>query len=158
MGNTSKGKEQEMKRKVAGKIMLIVVFVTAFWFSSKPVGISRYQSDRILIELKIITQNDLEKRTSKYKFWRNRIRKVAHFGLFAVAGMVAYLVTGSLKRSILVTLVMGSADEIHQYFIPGRGAQIRDVMIDTFGGAVGAVFMMGVLNLKNKKTKFFLRV
>lgn len=127
-----------MGREAAGKIILIVVFVTAFWFSSRPVDESRGQSNGLLIRMKVIIQRDVEERTPRYLFWGNGIRKGAHFGLFAMVGAGAYLVTGSLKRSILVTLAMGSIDEIHQYFIPGRGAQIRDVMLDTLGGSIGA--------------------
>lgn len=144
-------------REAVGKIILITIFLTTFWFSSKPVEVSRDQSNGILIELKVITQEDIENGTPKYMFWGNGIRKMAHFGLFAIAGIVAYLATGSLKKSIVIVFLMGSIDEMHQYFIPGRGAEVGDVVIDTVGGAVGSVFVKAVLKLKAEKTEFFLQ-
>lgn len=128
-------------REAVGKVVLIVIFMTTFWFSSKPVDESRDQSRRVLIELKILTHEDIENRTPKYLFWGNGIRKMAHFGLYAIAGIVAYLATGSIKKSIVTVFLMGSIDEMHQYFVPGRGAQAGDVFIDTLGGAAGALLM-----------------
>ncbi len=144
-------------KEVVGKAVLGIVFLATFWFSSKPAEVSRSQSDGTLRELKIITQEDIKKRTPKYMFWKNRARKLTHFTLFAIAGAVAYLMTGSLKKSVVIVFIMGSIDEIHQYFILGRGAQVRDLVIDTFGGNVWAVFMRAVFQVKSKKIKFILQ-
>jgi VanZ family protein len=39
-------------------------------------------------------------------------------------------------------LVMAIAflDELHQYYVPGRGSSIRDVILDTAAAALGQVF------------------
>lgn len=124
----------------AGKGILLLVFITTFWFSSKPADISKEQSNETLVRLKIITSEDTISKTSKYKFWGDRIRKLAHFGLYAMAGVGAFMATGDIKKSILIVFFMGSFDELHQYFVPGRGAQLKDVLLDTMGGTTGALF------------------
>ena len=47
--------------------------------------------------------------------------------------------TKVILLSILSTGLYGISDEIHQYFVPGRHADIMDVLIN-FIGAVGGVF------------------
>lgn len=129
-----------MIRKSIGMMILLLVFTATFWFSSKPAKESVNQSSGLLVRLKIVTLEDMENMTPKYVFLGNGIRKAAHFGLYAIAGVGAFLVTGSTKKSILIVCLMGGFDEFHQYFVPGRGAQIRDVILDTSGGAAGAAF------------------
>ena len=38
----------------------------------------------------------------------------------------------------LVTVAFGVSDEIHQSFVPGRDADVLDVVADALGAAVGA--------------------
>lgn len=80
-------------------------------------------------------------------FWEHPIRKAAHFSEYAVMGILVYTilscyVKNQKKRylfSVLWVFVSAAADELHQYFVPGRWASIGDVLLDTCGGAVGAV-------------------
>ena len=129
-----------MNKKVMGKIILIVLFIVAFWFSSKPATESAGQSGKMLIKMKLITKEDVKQRTKKYIVLSKRIRKTAHFSLYFLVGVGAFFVTGSLKKSIFIVFILGGIDEFHQYFVPGRGAQINDVLIDTLGGSVGVIF------------------
>jgi len=139
-----------MNRVLTGKVILLLVFITTFWFSSKPANISSEQSKGTLVRLKIITTEDILHRTPKYLFWSSGIRKLAHFGLYAIAGIGAFMATGDMKKSILIVFFMGSFDEIHQYFIPGRGAQLKDVLLDTLGGTTGAVFTSFILGVREQ--------
>ncbi len=129
-----------MRRKSIGMMILISVFAATFWFSSKPAKESVGQSSGLLLRLGIVTQEEMDNFTPRYEFLGNAVRKAAHFGLYAIAGVGAFMVTGSTKKSIIIVCVMGGFDEAHQYFIPGRGAQLRDVLLDTSGGAAGAAF------------------
>jgi VanZ family protein len=73
------------------------------------------------------------------------VRKLAHFGIYALLGLnVFFSVALLLKRlknqlllSLLICVVYASFDEIHQYFKPGRGASIYDVLLDTVGASFG---------------------
>jgi VanZ family protein len=53
----------------------------------------------------------------------------------------------SQKKSLLVVIVgamvtlYGFTDEFHQLFVPGRSADLRDVLADCVGGFAGAAMM-----------------
>ncbi|KUP05305.1 hypothetical protein Q73_13405, partial [Bacillus coahuilensis m2-6] len=72
------------------------------------------------------------------------IRKNAHFYVYLV---LAVLMMNALKSNqyknirILLTLIFcivyAITDEIHQLFVPGREAQVNDVLIDSIGATFG---------------------
>jgi VanZ family protein len=43
---------------------------------------------------------------------------------------------------LLICLLTSIFDEFHQLYVPGRSAEIRDVLIDLAGSAVGAAGML----------------
>lgn len=58
------------------------------------------------------------------------------------------------KRCLLAVLwvvVSAAADELHQYFVPGRWASVSDVLLDTCGGAVGVILCAIYLSHKKRK-------
>jgi VanZ family protein len=84
------------------------------------------------------------------------VRKNAHFFNFLVLSM---LVIYALRRSgrkgfkwfiiaIGICIIYAVSDEIHQLYVPGRGAQLKDVLIDSSGVLVG-----GSLYLITRKIK-----
>ncbi|MBR2460096.1 MAG: VanZ family protein [Clostridia bacterium] len=95
------------------------------------------------------------------------IRKLAHFCEFGLLGVLFYgavLITrNSIKRDWLViegsmfaSLVYAATDEIHQYYVPGRIAAIRDFCIDCLGalaGVLGLVVLLWIIELILKKKK-----
>ena len=56
--------------------------------------------------------------------------------------------------SLCIAWLYAVSDELHQYFVPGRSCEIRDVLIDWSGAAlgVGIVMLIGLLS-KRKKQK-----
>lgn len=74
------------------------------------------------------------------------IRKAAHFTVYGLLSWIAYYSwRTTLPRrerwtftwsglALLVTLIAGSYDEIHQIFVPSRTASPYDVMLDVMGG------------------------
>jgi VanZ family protein len=83
--------------------------------------------------------------------------KLLHLSAYAVLGFLAlgtqqtgasgYRVSDYWKIAAL-TALYGVLDEFHQSFVPGRDADIFDVLADTSGGLLGA----GVLFLIVRKT------
>jgi len=56
---------------------------------------------------------------------------------------------------MLIVSLYGFTDEFHQSFTPGREPRIRDVIIDTIGGALGVLTFSKVLEKYPKwKEKF----
>jgi VanZ family protein len=80
------------------------------------------------------------------------VRKNAHFFVYLILGI---LVMNALSRSgknrlaaakwaVLICVGYAITDEIHQIFVPGRGAQVKDVLIDSAGAVVGCGLYMAV--------------
>lgn len=87
------------------------------------------------------------------------IRKTAHFSIYAALGFFSYLSVITYKKisfnfrtvsSCLFCLLYAVSDEIHQYFVPGRSCEIRDICIDFCGSLV----IISVLTLIAKYSKF----
>ncbi|MGD2098132.1 MAG: VanZ family protein [Desulfobacterales bacterium] len=73
--------------------------------------------------------------------------KLLHFLAYALLGILFYRAYGTLPLrnnykllifiSILSTTLYGISDEIHQYFVPSRHADIMDVIANTLGSICG---------------------
>ena len=72
------------------------------------------------------------------------LRKTIHFGFYGLVGFTALQVARGAKRvrweaygtAVAFALAYGSFDEMRQWYAPGRGSSIYDVMLDTTGAAV----------------------
>jgi VanZ family protein len=67
------------------------------------------------------------------------VRKLAHFSEYAVLYLLARPLIGSGWRSWLFCLAYAASDELHQAFVPGRGASPWDVLLDSAGALAGAL-------------------
>lgn len=84
------------------------------------------------------------------------IRKLAHFTEYMLVGFLSYgmLQMWLVKKRTGIVIVMiqlflsGAADEIHQYFVPGRYASVKDVFIDTAGGIAGMTVILLIKEIK----------
>lgn len=84
------------------------------------------------------------------------VRKNAHFFTYLILGM---LVVNALRRSevigyksiaLLICFLYAISDELHQFYVPGRGPGMKDVFIDSAGATVGILVYLGI-NRINKK-------
>ena len=87
--------------------------------------------------------------------------KVGHLIAYAALGvLVTRGVSGRLPMritwraaalSLIVTITYGAGDELHQSFVPGRSADIYDLVADAAGGllAVGACALWGILPVRS---------
>ncbi|HET7216948.1 MAG TPA: VanZ family protein [Vicinamibacterales bacterium] len=77
--------------------------------------------------------------------------KLAHLLVYAVLG-IAFTIplsggrwrgvgAGTVAVAIVLSLVYGISDEIHQHFTPGRTPDVMDVVADTIGAAAGAILV-----------------
>jgi VanZ family protein len=75
------------------------------------------------------------------------VRKNAHFFLYLLLGVLILNTVRNGGRTlfaasifaILLSVVYAITDEVHQLFVPGRGAQLQDVGIDTAGAVIGVL-------------------
>lgn len=78
--------------------------------------------------------------------------KVAHFtvyaglGLLAARGMQGYGAQpgGAAVFGAVLAAFYGASDELHQHFVPGRSADIWDLVADVLGGMTGALAWYGL--------------
>lgn len=151
-------------KKIIIYILLILWMILIFSFSHQPAvdsdKISNSVIDKIIHTVEIISNhefNDDELEViSNYLIFP--VRKLAHFTLYFVLGILFYNVVclynidikKALLISILFCIIYACSDEIHQLFILGRSGELRDVLIDTLGSILG-IFI--VKNIKRRKSK-----
>lgn len=153
-------------KKIFTITALIFMMAFIFYMSAQPAGISSGMSGqvcRILCEVAVPGFEELPAARQQtiidgMGFW---VRKSAHFIEYAVLGMLMYLTAGyyekSRKRVFWMSLAAGVfyavTDEVHQYFVPGRSCELRDVMIDGSGVLMGIIILLFLGIIKRKTAK-----
>lgn len=149
-----------MKEKII-KLLLTLgtvgIMLAVFMFSSKTASESTVQSSRVSrLVCRIIFFGYRDMDISEQEFIALAldpfIRKLAHFGVFALMGMGAYAagrVNGlrGLKSAavpFVVCTLYAAFDEIHQSFVPGRAMGVKDICLDSAGVFCG-IIVCGVL-------------
>lgn len=156
---------EDMKRKIF-IICTIAIMVLIFYFSMENSSESSGRSGGVTEFILKLIVPDYEKMSFKEKknflcHSEYIIRKLAHFSIYTMLGFLASLAVGKrklLSTGTLFTLGFGflyaCSDELHQYFVPGRSCQFKDVIIDTFGVITGIIISIIIIRiydvLKNK--------
>ena len=143
-------------------LLLLCTFFVIFGFSSQDGeasgGLSRNITNKILQisnKYNALGQEEKEQIANKTE---KTIRKVAHFSIYTVVGLLlmGLLSTYKIKEnwrmilSILLGMIYAVSDEIHQSFIPGRTPQITDVYIDTLGVVLGVLLILLFIKIYDK--------
>lgn len=164
-------KENNIKyilKQIIYALFVVCIAVIIFSFSNEVADESSNTSAGVIERLinliyKDITQEELIK---KIEILQPIIRKCAHFILYASLGFFTYNFVRTIKRNILKNrentaktfLIISQifcttysiSDEIHQKFIPGRSAELRDVIIDSLGALTGILVCIVFLRLIEK--------
>ena len=86
-------------------------------------------------------------------------RKTCHFGEYMILSILLISFIISLDKfiiikcslySLLISILYACTDEFHQMFVPGRGGNIKDVIIDSCGALFGIIFVHLIYTCKNK--------
>jgi len=106
------------------------------------------------------TQAEKSAICEKYSFF---IRKTAHFSIYTVLGGLIYAAlsyqynNNNRRKTAVLSFAIGAvyavSDEIHQYFVPGRACQLRDMLIDSCGVLTGIAVFMLIIKLSVSKNK-----
>lgn len=132
--------------KVVKICFLVLWMALIFSFSNqKDVDSSKISDsfiDRTVVKIyKIFNENiTKEKENEIIEKYTYPIRKLAHYTLYFILGILSFLVVKdySINKkliiySLLICFLYACSDEFHQLFIIGRSARVLDVIIDTFG-------------------------
>ena len=83
------------------------------------------------------------------------IHAIAYFGLVLLTYRAAIMIP--LRRALdpalqafVVTILHGAADELHQYFVPGRHCDIRDWLADVAGASIAVLAIVSIQILTRK--------
>lgn len=147
---------------VLGLILLAAVYVMIFQFSAEDGESSSAVSIKVTEFIvnayyKLFAgENNAEVIYAAADGAEDIIRKLAHFTEYMTVGFLSYGIAVMWMRKlragfILVFLqlfISAGADELHQYFVPGRHASVKDVLIDVSGGIVGMIIILCVKGIK----------
>lgn len=141
-------------------ITVILWMLLIFYFSQQPEATSNDLSSGItkwIIEIvKIVAPQD----NMSVDTIHHTIRKNAHFfiyfflGIFVFTALKKRMMKGYRKERIALYICIAYAisDEVHQLFVSGRGAQVKDVLIDSAGAAMGILLASLITSLiKSRK-------
>jgi VanZ family protein len=87
------------------------------------------------------------------------VRKTAHFSIYLILGVLTLFASfySSIKyyfiSSPIICLAYAISDEIHQYFVPGRSCEGRDVCLDFFGSFCGIALSLLIIKIIKKHKK-----
>lgn len=84
------------------------------------------------------------------------VRKNAHFIAYLLLGILSSNAIGrsrprrlgNVLLALLICVLYAISDEVHQLFVPGRGGQAMDVLIDSAGAMVGIGLYFIVMKLR----------
>ena len=151
-----------MMKKLVLWILIIACMGTIFYFSSQEADDSGRASEGFTYTvIKFFDFNDTisdEKAMEIAIAVNGIVRKVAHFGIYAFLGFLIALLLNEYRLSYryavfystVIAFLYALTDELHQKFVPGRSAEIRDVAIDTTGALCGALFALAVVVIIKK--------
>ena len=132
-----------MLHKSLVKIHLLLTFLLMlfiFWQSALPAEASKQESGLIVSRLAQWLQADEDLISFV-------VRKGAHFTEYLLLGVSLFLTVQDLwkRASFWIPWAVGTlyavTDEVHQYFVPGRSCELRDVLIDACGVLAGVAIV-----------------
>lgn len=139
-------------------VITILWMGVIFYFSSQPAEVSLNASGKVLVTMDKLEKDEVQN-ISDRRVWnlQNTIRKYAHFIVYSVLGFLMALSFVLLKNkgylvyfySWLAASVYGVLDEFHQNFVPGRGAMLSDMALDSFSAFVGTMIAAALVFIWN---------
>lgn len=151
-------------KRIIFAILIVLNCLTIFYFSNQIADNSNKQSSTIVEIISniipYIKNMDKEKQTIlKEEILTPIVRKSAHFSIYAMLGILTtnFMLTIENKKmskraifALIFCMLYALTDEFHQKFIPGRSAELRDVLIDTSGAMLGILLTIAVTFLVRK--------
>ena len=161
-------KKAEQRRRLFAIILLWTMVIGYYCiicaFSERSAAESTKESNVIVEKVvKVVktvrkTEGENHKIFSEVEF---AVRKMAHFLNFFIFGFLCIMLSAVLcgKRitargaaAALICGLLGAAiDEWHQFYVPGRSAEVRDVCVDFAGVSIGCLTFVAALYFALRK-------
>lgn len=90
------------------------------------------------------------------------LRTNAHFIAYFILGILVFNALRwddqspyykSFGRALIINVVYAISDEFHQYFVPERAAELKDVLVDTAGALSGILIFLLILRIRTLVSK-----
>ena len=139
-----------MKKKVLRILLtlLIIAWMGLIFFFSSQTGPASASSSHSVLYLLGHISNDLVAALSPaaFGFLEFIIRKCAHMFAYFILSILTMSLLFTYKKypirfkaciSLLISFLYACSDELHQFFVGGRSASFKDVLIDSTGACIG---------------------
>lgn len=146
--------------------LLIIIWMGVIFCFSNQTGPKSSSSSQSVIYLighisKTLTGHNIVNTlsTDAFSFIEFIIRKCAHMFVYFVLSILTMLLMFTYDTyplrfkcfiSLLVSFLYACSDELHQFFVGGRSASFRDVMIDSTGACIGILLTLIIYTLIKK--------
>ncbi|KNZ42518.1 VanZ family protein [Acetobacterium bakii] len=162
--------EKINKRRILWSVVMLWMLVI-FFFSAQPAlesarlsgGITEMIVTGVVSNFNYLSADEQHIIIQQASF---AVRKSAHFSIYAILGFFTMLalyktaqVAGFIKLqkkqtqgflALLICMLYAMSDEFHQHFVLGRSAELRDVLIDITGAALGILIAWLILNIRQR--------
>lgn len=142
-------------KKIITLILVLLWMILVFYFSNQVAQNSSELSGGLTRKILEVLHMLEGKTMEQQEIIETTIRKLAHFFLYALGGILIllhinlYKITD--KRKVIISWILGTTyaitDEIHQLFVQGRSGEIRDICIDSLGIITGIVVLLLILKI-----------
>ncbi len=143
-------------KRILNLALLVVWLIVIFMYSSQP-GEESSEKSQLVIDIFSYIGIDLNSTLGSMTSFV--VRKSAHMTEYFILCFLTYRVLRgySLKNAqwygVIFSFLYASTDEFHQTFIPGRTGCFQDVLIDTTGALIFALFITLVIRVRYNKSK-----
>ena len=139
--------------------IMSIIFVFSAQTGEKSSSISMSMTKKVVTEEKTneLPTKEVDK---KYEKVETIIRKSAHFLVYTALGFCFFMMLFHSEKmnkkwilfiiSVIFCIIYASSDEFHQLFVSERSGELRDVLIDSCGSALGASLAFFVCKIKYK--------
>ncbi len=139
-----------------------MIMIIVFCFSSQQAEESQKTSEgltkKVLMCFEDFRNLSEEKQTEIIEGVQFFVRKGAHFSIYTALGISlisAMLLTFKTKLlwlwAWLVSVLYAISDEVHQFFVPGRSMELRDMLIDSSGALLGVLIVVLIRKIYIKR-------
>ena len=142
--------------KIWSYLAVVLWMGLIFFFSSQPADDSKELSTGVTEVILSVVEAVAPESDLFVDHLHHFVLKNAHFLIYFVLGILVVrafrLSEIQGKKSIVfalaICIVYAISDELHQLFVPGRGAQVKDVLIDSTGAFVGIIIYSWLKGLR----------
>lgn len=131
-------------------IMLIRIMGFIYYMSAQPVvrsGEMSFRIDRLVCRLFVDGFENMTAEQQQAAVYDMDFLEYTMLGLILMLTARTFLTSHQKTAALLTGAVYAALDEFHQYFVPGRACQVRDVLIDYSGIVTGILIALLLMRI-----------